>query len=333
MSSDSRVFVVKVDEVKKHTNADTLGIVEVFGGYPCIVRLVDFSPGDLAAYVPIDMIVDPSRPQFTHLAGKERIKAIRLRGVFSMGLLVKAPEGSAEGDDVTDVLGCVKWEPDADNVPAWYGKPGKRVHFDQATPPSGYFPYYDIENIRKWGWLLSSGEEVVLTEKIHGSSCIYHHDGETFHVRSRNNWRKSNERCHFWRAALTLGLDERLSKYPHLAFYGEVYGPVQDLKYDVVEPAFRCFDVFDKRTGQWLSYDEAQTILNDVGVTPVPLIYRGPWSEELIERYSEGQSLIASHVREGFVVKPTVERHHERLGRVILKSVGQGYLLRKGVNN
>ena len=38
----------------------------------------------------------------------------------------------------------------------------------------------------------------------------------------------------------------------------------------------------------------------------------------------------ADHVREGFVVKPTAECFDDRIGRVILKMVGEGYLLRKG---
>jgi hypothetical protein len=56
---------------------------------------------------------------------------------------------------------------------------------------------------------------------------------------------------------------------------------------------------------------------------------RGPWQESLTETLCEGKSLIASHTREGFVAKPSKERYHHSLGRVILKSVGQGYLLRK----
>ena len=38
----------------------------------------------------------------------------------------------------------------------------------------------------------------------------------------------------------------------------------------------------------------------------------------------------AAHTREGFVVRPTKERWHPLLGRVILKLIGEDYLLRKG---
>ena len=36
----------------------------------------------------------------------------------------------------------------------------------------------------------------------------------------------------------------------------------------------------------------------------------------------------ANHVREGFVIKPIVERYAKHFGRVVLKMVGQGYHLR-----
>jgi len=63
----------------------------------------------------------------------------------------------------------------------------------------------------------------------------------------------------------------------------------------------------------------------------VPTLYRGPWSESL--RYlAEGKTTMpgADHVREVFVVKPIKERMMRGLGRVFLKFVGEGNLLRKG---
>ena len=50
MSTHS-VDVVRIAEIAKHPNADSLGLVRVFG-YTCAVRLGDFHPGDLVAYTP-----------------------------------------------------------------------------------------------------------------------------------------------------------------------------------------------------------------------------------------------------------------------------------------
>ena len=66
MSSDNRVLVVQIESLRKHENADTLSIVDVFGGYPCIVRTGEFQVGDLAAYISVDMLV-PDRLEFAFL--------------------------------------------------------------------------------------------------------------------------------------------------------------------------------------------------------------------------------------------------------------------------
>ncbi|MGH9759840.1 MAG: hypothetical protein ACREAC_03250 [Blastocatellia bacterium] len=83
--STHKVEVVPV-VLERHPNADTLSVVKVFGGYTVCVRTVDFKDGDLGAYIPPDSVVDSSRPEFAFLAGHERIKVKRLRGIVSMGL-------------------------------------------------------------------------------------------------------------------------------------------------------------------------------------------------------------------------------------------------------
>src|SRR5690349_13886397 len=89
-----RVEVVRVEEVTKHDNADSLDIVKVFD-YPVVARRGDFQPGDLAVYVPIDAVV-PFTEDWAWLHGGFskhcRVQAKRLRGVFSMGLLVKTSD-------------------------------------------------------------------------------------------------------------------------------------------------------------------------------------------------------------------------------------------------
>jgi len=48
------------------------------------------------------------------------------------------------------------------------------------------------------------------------------------------------------------------------------------------------------------------------------------------EAMAEGANILSGqHIREGFVVRPVQERWHPEVGRVILKLVGQEYLLTK----
>jgi ATP-dependent RNA circularization protein (DNA/RNA ligase family) len=83
----------------------------------------------------------------------------------------------------------------------------------------------------------------------------------------------------------------------------------------------------DLNTLRYLDYDDFVALCDKLGLERVPELYRGPWSEDL-KKLAEGQSTLADHIREGFVVKPVKERH-EHCGRVVFKMVGESYLLRK----
>jgi hypothetical protein len=64
----------------------------------------------------------------------------------------------------------------------------------------------------------------------------------------------------------------------------------------------------------------------------VPILYIGPYSRAILDQHTNGSTCMegGAHIREGVVVKPTIERYDPSLGRVALKSVSEAYLLRKG---
>ena len=104
---------------------------------------------------------------------KNRVKAVKLRGVLSQGLVYPVKEGKirdvevAEGDDVTALLEIYKYEPP---IPINMSGKVKALH--------GYTLHYDIDDIKKYPDVLQDGEDVVMTEKLHGSWCClgYHPD-------------------------------------------------------------------------------------------------------------------------------------------------------------
>jgi len=319
--SEFHVEVARVTNVQKHPNADTLSVAEV-NGYPVIFRTGDYAEGDLAVHVPIDAIV-PDVPAWAFLDGHRRIRAKRLRGVFSMGLLSKALPEWTFGLDVQAELGIEKWEPVS---PAMIG--------GDDAPDAGVLPVYtDIEGYRRHKGVLVDGEEVVITEKIHGANARFcSHDG-TLIVGSHKRIKKVYGTDHpsMWaKVALDLDLDEKLAEVPDVAIYGEIYGQVQDLKYGKMGTDLVLFDAMDLRTRRYLDCDEFLAVAERFGLPTVPQLYRGPWSAELLA-LAEGRSTVsgADNIREGFVVKPVRERC-EHMGRVILKMLGEGYLLRKG---
>lgn len=328
MSSEHDVKVVQLGPIEKHPNADSLGIVDI-EGKPVIVNLNDWEEGDIAVYIPVDSLVPASEPAFAFLAarskpnseGRIRVKAIRLRGIFSMGVLVPPPFrlGFEPGDLVGEMLNITVYEP-----PETFG--GGDIERDP-----GFLPVYDIESVRKWGrQVLTEGEEVVLTEKIHGANARYaFHDGQ-FWAASRTIYKKEESGGLWWEAAIRSGLPEKLARVPGYAVYGEVFGQVQDLKYGQSGVAFRAFDVYNIEAKRWLAYEGFTDFCWYHDISMVPLLYRGPWSEELYALAEGKSTLYEGHCREGWVLKPVVERYERSLGRVILKLAGQDYLLRKG---
>jgi len=53
--------VVRIDEILKHPNADTLGLVKI-EGYQVVVKLSDWKVGDLGVFLPPDSVVPQTEP-------------------------------------------------------------------------------------------------------------------------------------------------------------------------------------------------------------------------------------------------------------------------------
>jgi len=150
--------VIQIDKIHEHPNADSLGIVKI-KGFTCCVRLEDFKEGDLAVYIEPDTIVSQD-PMFDFLDEHRRIRVRRFRGILSQGLLMPAPTSSKIGDDVFEKWGLEHYEP-----PLPMSANGE----NEGAPP-GYYPKYDVENFNRYLHVFEEGEEVFISEKVHG--CV-----------------------------------------------------------------------------------------------------------------------------------------------------------------
>ena len=346
--TEFRVEVIQIGKIEKHPNADTLSIVNVHGGYPCIIKTVDFQEGDLAVYIPIDALVPVNREEFSFLSkeaknGYARIRAAKRRGIFSMGLLIPAPKGVKIGDLVQEQFEILKWLPPAEQEPVTTSSK-KKVGFFQRI--INFFfgkkkikldvPYYDLEGLRKYNKLLVEGEQVVITEKIHGAQFRACYTNKRFYLGSRNIWGRESNTNNWSKVASQYKLQEKLKNYPDLVLYGEVYGDVQDLKYGMKqnEVDLVVFDFMNIKTRKFLDFEDTKKLCEELQIPHVPILYQGPWNEEL-KSLCEGKTTIqgANHVREGIVVKRIQEIPNPHFGRVILKLPGEGYLLRKVKEN
>jgi hypothetical protein len=356
--SDFSCPLVRIGEIKKHSNADTLSITEV-EGCPVIIRTTDFREGDLAVYLPVESMIPEGlawvKEHCSHLKfknGFHRLRAARFRGVFSMGMLVPSAAlfespvwrtchlESNLGKDVAGELGVGKYEEPEDQEPqqaepeprtAWQRIRAWFRRLFRKKPPAQkprLMPVYEVGHYRKLKTLLVPGEVVVCTEKIHGCNGAFCFKDGQLYVSSHRVLRKVEDESIWWQVARQYKLAEKLAKHPNHAFYGEVFGHgVQDMEYGRPQGSIelRFFDIMNLETKDFLGYDAARAVLKDLDLVPVPELYRGPYDPAVIEPMADGKSTVGGTYREGFVIRPTAPGR-----RIVLKLVGETYLLRKG---
>ncbi len=117
---------------------------------------------------------------------------------------------------------------------------------------------------------------------------------------------------------------------------GEIFGNgIQDLTYGNHNKEFRIFDIYVGEPGHgiYLNTEQVEHICNEMGINTVPYLYRGPFNKKILTEFTTGKETISgtsAHMREGVVIRPAIERRDPEIGRVILKSVSEQYILRKG---
>ncbi len=201
--STHKVEVVEVN-FSKHPNADSLSITPVFG-YTCIGRTDDWKGIKKAAWIPPDSLVNVNLPEFAFLAGETRyafdstknhvalnyarIRAKKLRGSVSYGMLVPVNDSVEVGTDMAEHFGVLHYDPPVNDS----GNPKNRFYSggEVASPPEVLAPKYDLDSFQRYAKNVFVQDELVIaTEKIHGASARYVFDGLTMHCGSHSEWKK-----------------------------------------------------------------------------------------------------------------------------------------------
>lgn len=177
-------------EILPHENADALEIA-VIGGYRAVVPKGVYKTNEYALYIPEAALVPDELLEELGLtgrlsgSGKNRVKAIRLRGVVSQGIVCRPtalgfPEEfwsnqdglletlvnkEREPTDFAELLGIEKWRPKV---------PGQMRGKIRERGPARILPWIEIPNAKKPGVerQFREGMLVIATEKIHGTHCM-----------------------------------------------------------------------------------------------------------------------------------------------------------------
>ncbi len=176
MSTDFAVKVVSIKNVIPHPNADRLDLCEI-AGWQCVSQRGNYKAGDLAVYIPIDSVLPDAverklfGPDSKIKLHKSRVKSIKIRGSVSQGMLAPCDElgvPSKEGYDCTTELGITKYEPPETPSHLGGGAQGKGKKPPKKNPL--FKEYGGLDNFKNYPDLFAEGEQVIITEKIHGTN-------------------------------------------------------------------------------------------------------------------------------------------------------------------
>lgn len=346
------VTVERIAEVWKHSNADRLEMARVASmSYQFVIAKASFQADDLVIYFPIDSLLPESIISALGLEGKlsgpqrNRVKTVRLRGQISQGivaepglLLTDWNNGNYhEGQDVTEQLGVVKYDPPP--VPSQAGT---------LLPLPPLVSVYDIEGAERFGNVVEKllDEQVVITEKLEGShfAATIYADGEIVISQRRYKIEPVPEAEHDWHKAARLsGLREKLPALKAeierqqgkpvevVTLRGEMIGTgIQGNYYHLPNQQVRMFEL--EVNGEPVPARDFLALTGQFEIETVPVLtlnmtLRTWLNRRSIAEAADGVSVInPSLAREGIVIRPMQELRDLDFGRVIIKQRSPQYL-------
>ena len=360
--------IQKVSFLKPIEGADKIECAGVLG-WEVVVGKGTFKEGDLCVYFEIDSLVPQDNPAFAFLAAKKwKVKTVRLRGQISQGLALPVsafPVLSdcriSEGDDVTAVLGVVKYEKDDEDCdteekePGWIRALSKwrffRVNikpiicpYRSKSFPIGIIAKSDETRIQNLSGALQNfqGKRFIMTEKLEGTSATYvlRRIGmfKRFDVFSRKTWRSGvgNVYGKMAKANNIREFLERVMKGSYaesVALQGEIVGPkIQGNIYGLQKVKIFVYRIkvnFKDGRHFFLSPSEIAASLCSSGsvMSPVPVIGEFRFCPETTVKdvldLADGKSQIGDVLREGIVF--VCDEDPE----ISFKAVSNKYLLEK----
>ena len=225
-----------INDIQPIDGADMIELAIVDGWKVVVAKNVVHKVGDMVIYCEIDSFL-PVKEEFEFLRKSSykkmgdqegfRLKTIKLRGQVSQGLILPIHvlpllEMVHEGQDVTEMLGIVKYEPP---IPA-----------ELAGKVKGLFPSFiwktdeeRVQNLASEYELYKTknkdGMKFYVTEKLDGSSATYYFNNNEFGVCSRNLELLETEGNTFWKVARELDIENKLRNLGYnICIQGELIG-------------------------------------------------------------------------------------------------------------
>lgn len=351
--------IQKILDIQPIPGADAIEVATI-NSWKVVVKKDEFTIGDLVVYFEIDSWIPHtlapflSKGQYPKVydgVEGERLRTVRLRGQVSQGLILPITIGLQvefshtflnfegvrdlqEGDDITDMLGIMKYDPPVSAQLAGISK--------GAFPSC--FPKTDEERIQNLTgqWPELQEQEYEITEKLEGSSMsvgllegdAVPRDGE-FIVCSRNLNLKEVEGNTLWSLARKHDIERKLREIgppDGIILQGEIIGEgIQGNYYGIKGHEFYVFAVYDIGMGRYYFPEERRRMCEHLGLKHVPVIstngsLKGMTIDEVLKSADGMSQINPTKRREGLVYK----RADGKNGQEHFKAVSNEYLLKTG---
>ena len=192
-------YIVKVEKMRPHSNADRLQVVEFYGNETCVST--DIVKGELGIYFPSDLQLSEEFCEVNHMCRKKKdgtpdtgyleenrhIRAIRLRGEKSDGIFCPLSSLVYTGVNMDDLdIGmkidsvngheiCRKYIPVKQHKSGHYSE-GNKTRKKKVPLAPLFMEHADTEQLAYNLGAFKPGDEVEITLKMHGTS------GRTAHL-------------------------------------------------------------------------------------------------------------------------------------------------------
>lgn len=173
-----------------------------------------------------------------------------------------------------------------------------------------------------------NGKDVVVTVKYDGSGISLYNDG-TFHSRSIQSSRQheSNDYLHSWWAN-KLYTDNYVilhNKWPNLRLVGENMYATHTISYNNLEDVFLLHSAWNGTT--CLSWNDTLTICTLLNITPVPVLYKGLYKEDIVKGYNT-LDRYRDDIVEGYIIRNSDEYLYNDSDFNIAKFVSSRFVIK-----
>jgi len=368
---NSVCYVGVIGEIRPIEGADNIELA-IVNGWHAITKKGEYEVGNKVVIATTDAVIpvelSDSMGVTGYLRKGQRVRTVKLRGVYSECLIMsknvipalrKHPT-IAEGEDLMELLGIVKYEPPVKMVEMSVG--GRKFKYHQNP---NFHVYYKFPNLKNVPDLFTEEDSVSITRKLHGTNARYgivrkkklsildrikkffgnkwvdfewvygsHNvekgsDSQGFY--STDVWRTvadgNNIQYKLWEYVKKYYTPERLGS--GIVIYGEIYGHGIQKNYDygLTDIRFAGFDV--EIDGVYQSFFTERGIFDELDLPKVDLLYTGPWNKEIQDSFVFGNFIDGTKVpHEGIVVKCLSGERHK-----VAKVINPDYLIYGEKNN